>query len=90
MANLDAECSELRLQLKTFGTEIMKLKVGYGTDAMPMPAGANYGEAIANLMLAYRHIEDAAMRLGKAIQAHDGGKSVYDDKDAMRTKPPAA
>lgn len=36
------------------------------------------GEMIANLMLAYRHLEDASMRLGKTIQAHDGGVSVYD------------
>jgi hypothetical protein len=35
-------------------------------------------EMIANLMLAYRHLEDASMRLGKAIQARDGGTSVYD------------
>ena len=36
------------------------------------------GEAADNVMLAYRHLEDAAMRLGKAIQALDGGVSVYD------------
>jgi hypothetical protein len=36
------------------------------------------GETIANLMLAYRHLEDASMRLGKALQAIDGGASVYD------------
>ena len=36
------------------------------------------GEIIANLTLAYRHLEDASMRLGKAIQAIDGGVSVYD------------
>lgn len=36
------------------------------------------GEAIANVTLAYRHLEDASMRLGKAIQALDGGISVYD------------
>jgi hypothetical protein len=35
-------------------------------------------EAIANVMLAYRHMEDAIMRLGKVIQALDGGVSVYD------------
>lgn len=35
-------------------------------------------EMIANVILCYRHLEDAAMRLGKAIQAKDGGKSVYD------------
>lgn len=35
------------------------------------------GEIRANLMLAYRHLEDARMRLGKAIQAFDGGESCY-------------
>lgn len=40
--------------------------------------GADVGESKANIMLAYRHLEDAAMRLGKVIQAQDGGKSVYD------------
>lgn len=41
-------------------------------------AAEDTGEMIANLRLAYRHLEDASMRLGKAIQAHDGGVSVYD------------
>ena len=34
------------------------------------------GEMIANTILAYRHLEDAAMRLGKVMQAKCGGKSV--------------
>lgn len=34
-------------------------------------------EMIANIELAYRHLEDARMRLGKAIQAFDGGESCY-------------
>lgn len=34
-------------------------------------------EYIANVTLAYRHLEDARMRLGKAIQALEGGQSVY-------------
>ena len=42
--------------------------------------GENHGEAIANIMLAYRHVEDARMRLGKVLQAMDGGVSVYDKK----------
>ena len=40
--------------------------------------GEDKGEVLANLMLTYRHLEDASQRLGKAIQAHDGGVSVYD------------
>jgi len=34
-------------------------------------------ETNANLMLAFRHLEDCRMRLGKVIQALDGGTSVY-------------
>jgi len=36
-----------------------------------------HSEMKANLMLALRHLEDARMRLGKAIQAFDGGESCY-------------
>jgi hypothetical protein len=41
------------------------------------------GEASANAMLAYRHLEDASMRLGKLIQAIDGGISVYDKRTTV-------
>lgn len=50
------------------------------SNAMQIPADLDVdrNEAIANLVLAYRHLEDAAMRLGKCIQACDGGESIYD------------
>lgn len=51
------------------------------------PVGFNQSEVCANITLAYRHLEDASMRLGKAIQAADGGKSCYDDSTAP-TLPP--
>lgn len=41
-------------------------------------------EAKANIMLAFRHIEDARMRCGKVLQALDGGVSVYDRKSPER------
>lgn len=50
----------------------------------PEVAGQDTPEMIANVTLAYRHIEDAAMRIGKAIQAYEGGKSIYDNNDATR------
>jgi len=52
--------------------ELVKTQIGY------MKANALDGEAIANATLAYRHLEDASMRLGKVLQALDGGVSVYD------------
>ena len=36
-----------------------------------------HSEMKANIMLCYRNLEDARMRMGKAIQAYDGGKSCY-------------
>jgi hypothetical protein len=37
-----------------------------------------HSEMHANITLAYRHLEDARMRLGKVIQAYEGGVSCYD------------
>lgn len=45
---------------------------------MRHPNDETKGEMIANIMLAYRHLEDARMRLGKVIQAYEGGVSIYD------------
>jgi hypothetical protein len=48
--------------------------------------GADVGEMIANVTLALRHFEDAAMRLGKAIQASSGGKSPLGGPNTPGTK----
>ncbi len=37
--------------------------------------GQDKGEMCANVMLGLRHLEDAAMRFGKGIQASSGGVS---------------
>lgn len=37
-------------------------------------------EMMANLMITYRHLEDAAMRIWKVMQAKNGGVSIYDKK----------
>lgn len=42
------------------------------------------GEALANLTLVYRHLEDARMRLGKAMQAMQGGVSILDKPERKR------
>ncbi|HJX75614.1 MAG TPA: hypothetical protein VJ247_04610 [Gaiella sp.] len=47
------------------------------------------GEVPANVALAYRHLEDASMRLGKALQALDGGVSVYDAATTIGAPAPA-
>ena len=51
--------------------ELRKLALAYGM------AVDVTGDMVANIVLAYRHLEDCRMRLGKAVQAFDGGTSVY-------------
>jgi hypothetical protein len=72
-----ADVNRVRRDIKTVAIGAQRLKF----DAMREPQGRGVedrGEVLANLTLAYRHLEDASMRLGKALQARDGGVSVYD------------
>jgi hypothetical protein len=67
-------CYDLRERILPLEARIKQieenLKLVYNT-------GADQEEMLANARLAYRHLEDARMRLGKAVQAFDGGTSVY-------------
>jgi hypothetical protein len=68
---------ELRATIKLVavdGDSLRKTAIAMPNDV----AGVDRGEVIANATLAYRHLEDASLRLGKALQALDGGVSVYD------------
>jgi hypothetical protein len=53
---------------------------------IPASPPIDFGEAIASRFWRYRHLEDARMRLGKTIQALDGGVSKY---DRAEQRPPA-
>lgn len=80
--NFAGECSRERSFIKDMGKRVLEIKNSINT--RPEVVGQDKGEMIANVTLAYRHLEDAAMRLGKAIQAYEGGQSIYDSNDAAR------
>lgn len=65
-----------RKQIKDIAAYLQGFKEGISKQEMTV--AGDRGEVMANLTLAYRHLEDASMRLGKVLQAHDGGVSVYD------------
>lgn len=69
------ECFDTRKELEGLKVEVIELMEHDVFKSVPPPNQA--GEMKANIMLAYRHLEDARMRLGKVVQAYDGGKSVY-------------
>lgn len=72
-----SDCEALRREIKVIAEKLWTLRNG-----ATAPGAFVASETIANATLAYRHLEDASMRLGKAIQAIDGGVSVY-DKDQV-------
>ena len=71
------QCDTMRQQIKDIGSHVLCLKAHSDFQGEQAYVG-QHGEMIANIMLAYRHLEDARMRLGKVLQAQDGGISVYD------------
>jgi len=74
------DCFALRAQIEETKIQTMLVikehPVFFG-DRLRALGPATAGEMQANLKLAFRHLEDARMRFGKAIQAFDGGKSCY-------------
>jgi hypothetical protein len=67
-AILRADIESVKIRLKLFYEDIKLSETSYSEDR---------SEQIDNAMLAFRHLEDAKMRLGKVIQAGEG-QSVYD------------
>ena len=75
MASFKDKCNEERAGIEILKTHVLALMEFEGQNVKhPM----DFGEMKANIMLSYRHLEDARMRLGKAIQASEGGVSIYD------------
>lgn len=70
---------EVRALLKAIAADVLRLK----TQAVNTTDPKVDSEVIANAMIAYRSLEDASMRLGKVLQALDGGVSVYDKRTTV-------
>ena len=67
METIKETCNCLRGDIEAIKKRVQVLRTSADTP----------GEAGANATLAYRHLEDARMRLDKAVQAIDGGESCY-------------
>lgn len=59
-------------------------------DALTTVPAKQRGDAAANIVIAFRAIEDASMRLGKVMQALDGGISVYDKQSVVGAPGPCS
>lgn len=73
--SIKENCFGAREAIESLKKEVIKLMKH--PDFMNEQSSDNqFGEMKANIMLTYRHLEDARMRLGKVVQAYDGGQSA--------------
>jgi hypothetical protein len=70
-------CNEMRAKILKTGEQVRALHQ-HPTFVGEQTAVGQHSEMHANITLAFRHLEDARMRLGKVIQAFEGGVSCYD------------
>ncbi len=70
-------CDKLRVDIKDQGNILLALKTHSDFEKDENYVG-QHGEMKANIMLAYRHLEDARMRVGKILQAAGDGISIFD------------
>jgi hypothetical protein len=67
-------CKSLRNSIQVTADNIKELSMGDVKLSQETIKEMSY-----NIKKAYRLLEDAKMRLGKAIQAYEGGTSIYKD-----------
>ena len=76
-ADLEFRCNDLRQEVKCIGDTVKDLMQDSTFDG-EQTFISQHSEMKANIMMAYRHLEDARMRLGKVMQQIQGGISKYD------------
>ncbi len=76
-SNLQEVCDALRTEIKETG-EVTKGLMEHSDFKGEQAYPGQHSEMKANIMLTYRHLEDARMRVGKIMQAADDGVSILD------------
>jgi len=74
---LEEYCEELRQEIKKTADKVFALR-NHQTFEGEQGHANQHSEMQANIMLTYRHLEDARMRVGKIMQAIQGGVSILD------------
>lgn len=75
--NLEKLCEDLRNKIRDTGNAVLML-IKHEDFKGEQLFENQHGEMKANIMLSYRHLEDARMRLGKVMQQIQGGISKFD------------
>ncbi len=75
--NIEAICNSMRVSIKKEGERVFRLLKNPVFNSQETYDN-QHEEMKANIMLAYRHLEDARMRIGKILQAAGDGVSILD------------
>lgn len=78
-------CNDMRRELEFLKGRAFGLKK-HGVFQQEQHHEGQHGEMLANIMLTYRHLEDARMRLGKVMQHAADGVSKYDKPDTYQDR----
>ena len=73
-------CTETKNEIRDLGAKVIALK-DHSVFKDEQSFDNQHGEMIANIMLSYRHMEDARMRIGKVMQQIQGGVSIFDKQE---------
>lgn len=83
--DIKEQCDIFRHEIKRIGDHVKALMKHPDLDVMVKQTyDGQHNEMKANIMLAYRHLEDARMRVGKILQAADDGVSILDKQEGKR------
>ena len=77
MKHLEERCTVLRMAILEIDKQVLEM-MDHDCYASEQHFYRQHAEMKSNTMLAYRHLEDARMRLGKVMQQIQGGTSIYD------------
>ncbi len=72
-------CNELREKIKEISINVRNLMLHRVFEEIKQNYIDQHDEMKANIMLTYRHLEDARMRVGKILQAAGDGISILDE-----------
>lgn len=75
---LVAACDEIRIAIRAQEIKCRELKKAMQDSKDEQSYQGQAEEMFAQITLAFRHLEDARMRVGKVIQYWGNGVSIYD------------
>lgn len=78
---LKQRCDGLRYEILEIATAVKSLMKLSDFELIKEAYEGQHGEMKANIMLTYRHLEDARMRVGKILQAANDGVSILDKSE---------